>query len=81
MEWSTKEIYEELLATAREELNDELLTKKALCKRILNMDVNTAEAHILNQKGFPFVMVGSIKRYPKKAVEKWIQEKTEYINY
>ena len=60
---------------------DELLSKKELCERVLNMDINTAERHIINRKGFPYVMVGSLKRYPKKAVEVWIQENTEYVNY
>lgn len=81
MEWSTKEVYEELLAMAREDLNDELLSKKVLCERILKMNINTAEAHIINRKGFPYVMVGTLKRYPKKAVEQWIKENTQYINY
>lgn len=60
---------------------DELLSKKDLCGRVLNMDVNTAERHVINQKGFPYVMVGTLKRYPKKAVEEWIKENTQYTNY
>lgn len=60
---------------------DELLSRKELCERVLNMDVNTAERHVINRKGFPYVMVGSLKRYPKKAVEQWIQENTRFIDY
>lgn len=70
-----------LIAVFKENCNDELLSKKDLCERILNMDINTAEAHIINQKGFPFVKVGSLKRYPKYAVEEWIKQNTEYVNY
>lgn len=80
-EFSSEElanVFKELIKTIE---NDELLSKKDLCERVLNMDVNTAEAHIINQKGFPYVVVGSLKRYPKKAVEEWIKENTKFIDY
>lgn len=75
------ELADVLKELAREFETDELLSKKDLCSRILNMDANTAERHVINRKGFPYVMVGNIKRYPKKAVEEWIQEQIEYTNY
>lgn len=75
------ELADVLKELAREFETDELLSKKDLCERVLNMDINTAEAHIINRKGFPYVMVGTLKRYPKKAVEQWIKENTQYINY
>lgn len=66
---------------AKEFETDELLSKKDLCRRVLNMDINTAERHVINREGFPYVLVGTIKRYPKKAVEEWIKENTRYTNY
>lgn len=77
----SKELTEEFRTFINLLETDELLSKKNLCSRILNMDANTAERHVINRKGFPYVMVGNIKRYPKKAVEEWIQEQTEYTNY
>lgn len=75
------EIADALKELAKKFETDELLSKKDLCGRVLNMDINTAEAHIINRRGFPYVMVGTLKRYPKKAVEQWIKENTQYINY
>lgn len=59
--------------------HDELLTKEELCTRILLMDIKTAERHIMSRPKFPYLKVGSRKRYPKKAVEKWIEENTHYV--
>lgn len=59
--------------------HDELLTKDELCARILLMDIKTAERHIISKAKFPYLKVGNRKRYPKKAVEKWIEENTHYV--
>ena len=59
-------------------LVNKLLTKKELCREILNMDVKTAEKQILYQDGFPFIRVGKRKLYPLKEVNEWISERTEY---
>lgn len=59
--------------------HDELLTKDELCTRILLMDIKTAERHIISKAKFPYLKVGNRKRYPKKAVEKWIEENTHYV--
>lgn len=56
----------------------ELLTKKDLCERVLHCDVNTAELHYINKKGFPYLMQGTMKKYPKKQVEEWINKHVRY---
>lgn len=59
--------------------DDELLTRKEVSKRILKCDEKTAAEHFLYQKGFPYVDFGkSSRRYPKRAVEKWIEENTKF---
>ncbi|MDN6409280.1 MAG: hypothetical protein L0J76_04110 [Tetragenococcus halophilus] len=58
--------------------DDELLTRKELCERILNCNVETAEKYYLNQDNFPFMYRGNQKIYPKRAVEEWIQNNTHY---
>lgn len=60
--------------------DDELLTRKELCERILNCDVDTAEKHYINRNGFPYMYRGQYKVYPKKAVEEWIQKNTHYTD-
>lgn len=58
---------------------DRLLTRKEVCELILQCSTQTADAHFLYAKGFPFVDFGtSGRRYPKKAVEKWIEKQTKY---
>lgn len=59
-------------------LDDELLTKTDLCKRILHVDVGTADKYFVNKKGFPYIQVGKQKRYPKKAVMEWMANNTLY---
>lgn len=59
--------------------HDELLTKEELCSKMLLMDIKTAERHIISKPKFPYLKVGNRKRYPKKAVEKWIEENTHYV--
>lgn len=60
--------------------DDELLTRKELCDRILNCDVKTANRYYLNEPDFPYMYRGNQKVYPKKAVEKWIQNNTHYTD-
>lgn len=60
-----------------EEIN-ELLKLKDLCDRILHCDENTAKKHFIYQKGFPYVMMGKQRRYPRKQVEEWIERNTHY---
>lgn len=60
--------------------DDELLTKKELCKRILNCDVETADKYYINQANFPYLWRGKKKLFPKKAVEKWIKNNTHYTD-
>ncbi|HAC0715711.1 TPA_asm: helix-turn-helix domain-containing protein [Listeria monocytogenes] len=54
--------------------DEELLTAKELCERILKCSKNTADKYYLNNASFPFIQQGNERRYPKKAVEKWISE-------
>lgn len=59
--------------------DDELLTKKDLCERILKCDTKTADEFFLYKKGFPFVEFGKNgRRYPKREVEKWIRKNTKF---
>lgn len=58
--------------------NEELLSKKELCEHILKCDENTADKYFLNAKGFPYVEMGNRKKYPKKQVELWIAEQTQF---
>lgn len=57
---------------------DRLLKREEVCELMLNCAMSTADTYFLNAKGFPYVMVGSHKRYPRKAVEDWIQKNTRY---
>lgn len=56
--------------------DEELLTKKELCDRILKCSVTTADMHYFNDPTFPCIEINKYKRYPKKAVEKWIDKKS-----
>lgn len=68
---------EELIITKLD--NEELLTRKEVCERILKCDVDTGDTYFLYAKGFPYVEFGKKgRRYPKKQVEKWIIENTKY---
>jgi hypothetical protein len=59
--------------------HDQLLSRKEVCELILRCAQNTASEHFLYAKGFPYVELGANgRRYPKKAVEKWIQDNTKY---
>jgi len=58
---------------------DVLLKKYEVCDVILNCDEGTADDHFLNAPGFPYVDFGKkSRRYPKKAVEKWIKDNTKF---
>lgn len=68
-------LVEELKESIIQNLEDEeLLTAKELCERILKCSKNTADKYYLNNASFPFIQQGNERRYPKKAVEKWISE-------
>jgi hypothetical protein len=58
--------------------DDELLNRKEVSERILNCAVETADKYYLYQPGFPYYERGGDRLYPKKAVEKWIQQNTKY---
>ena len=59
--------------------DDELLTRKEVCERILKCDANTADKYFLYKEGFPYVDFGEkSRRYPKRQVEKWIAENTKH---
>lgn len=82
-EWMAKKVSELSIPLLKQSLESEiegevLLGRKEICEQVLNCSVDTADKHFLYKKGFPYVMVGSQRRYPKKAVEKWIRENTEY---
>lgn len=82
-EWIAKKIVELTLPLIQQSLSSELegevlLGRKEVCDQVLKCSVDTADKHFLYKKGFPYVMVGSQRRYPKKAVEKWIRENTKF---
>lgn len=82
-EWIAKKFLELAMPLIKQSLESELegevlLGRKEICDQVLNCSVDTADKHFLYKKGFPYVMVGNQRRYPKKAVEKWIRESTEY---
>lgn len=60
-------------------MDEELLTLAELSERVLRCDVKTAEKHIVNRPNFPYIWVGERRRFPKKMVEKWIEENTHYV--
>ncbi len=81
--WMANKIFElmipELLVLVKSNLNDEeLLSKKELCKEILKCDENTADKYFLNAKGFPYIEMGNRRKYPKKQVELWISKNTRF---
>ncbi|WP_124058417.1 helix-turn-helix domain-containing protein [Vaginisenegalia massiliensis] len=59
-------------------MEEELLTKTELCRKVLNCDYKTAEAHFINKKGFPFVRVGKRKKFPKNKVIQWLDKQIQY---
>lgn len=59
--------------------DEELLTRKEVCERILKCDANTADKYYLYQEGFPYIDFGERgRRYPKRRVEEWIKNNTKY---
>lgn len=52
--------------------DEELLSKKELCERILKCDEKSADLYFINEKDFPYLEKGNRKVYPKKLVEQWI---------
>lgn len=60
---------------SKEEL---LISKKELCEDILKCDEHTAEKYFLKTKGFPYVEIGSRRKYPRKQIETWIAENTHF---
>lgn len=81
--WMAKKIFDlmipELFELVRNHLsNEELLSKKELCKEILKCDENTADRYFLNAKGFPYIEMGNRRKYPRKQVELWISNNTRF---
>lgn len=82
-DWIGTKFLELTLPIIKESLESELegevlLGRKEVCDQVLNCSVDTADKHFLYKKGFPYVMVGNQRRYPKKAVEKWIRDNTKF---
>lgn len=82
-EWIAKKFLEIAMPAIKQGVestysDDELLTKKELCERILKCDVNTADKHFLYQEGFPYMEIGNTRRYPKRQVEEWIKKNTKF---
>lgn len=82
-QWIAEKVIEISLPVIKDTLKSDiegevLLSRNEVCDQVLNCSVDTADKHFLYKKGFPFVMVGSSRKYPKKAVEKWIRENTVY---
>lgn len=58
-------------------LGDDLLTRQELADW-LKMTPKSADENFIFKKGFPYVMIGTKKRYWKRAVIKWIDENQQY---
>lgn len=56
--------------------HDRLLTKIELAKQVFGVSENTVE-DIINEPGFPFVMIGKRKKYSVRAVDQWIEDHIE----
>lgn len=52
----------------------ELMTRKDLASKVLHVDVNTADKRFLYEPDFPFVMVGTQRRYYLPAVHEWLMK-------
>lgn len=57
---------------------DELLNQTQLCKTVLHMDHKTASAFLLEEKGFPYVIVGKTRRYVKSQVIEWLVQHQKF---
>lgn len=82
-EWIANKFLDLALPIIKKSLESELegevlLGRKEICDQVLNCSVDTADKHFLYKEDFPYVMVGSQRRYPKKAVEKWIRDNTKF---
>ena len=61
-----------------ENQDEELLNRNEVSKRILKCDVKTFDEHYRYASGFPKIVKEGKEKYPKKLVEKWIHENTQY---
>ncbi|HHD7897601.1 TPA: hypothetical protein ACOW36_001732 [Enterococcus faecalis] len=61
-----------------ENQDEELLNRNEVSKRIFKCDVKTFDEHYRYASGFPKIVKEGKEKYPKKLVEKWIHENTQY---
>lgn len=61
-------------------VDEELLTREEVAKRILKCSVDTADKYYLYEPSFPVIIVGkNTRRYPKKLVEEWLHKKAKQL--
>lgn len=74
------EIIVPTLKNTLEKINtdEELLTRKEVAERIFKCDVKTFDKFYRYAPGFPKITKEGSEKYPKKLVEKWIHENTQY---
>lgn len=82
-QWIAEKVAELSIPIVKQTLESEvegeiLLGRKEICQQVLNCSVDFADKNFLYKPGFPYMMVGSSRKYPKKAVEKWIHENTKF---
>lgn len=83
-EWLASKILEITLPSIKKAIenssgDEEMLTRKEVSERIFKCDVTTFDSNYRYAPGFPkFITNGGGERYPKKLVEKWIHENTQF---
>lgn len=62
------------------DINPELITQKELAENVLHVSVHSVDKYFTSEPDFPFVMVGSKRRYYVPAVHKWLMNHQVTMN-
>lgn len=74
----TNQVYNQVKKELKLQLMDnELLTKKELREQILHCSDRSADENFIYEPGFPIVYVGNDKRFPRKAVNEWLEKRAK----
>lgn len=79
---SFDEVIHSTIVESANKIADEIKQDRALMNlnelaSYLNCGKNSVYEHFIYQDGFPFIMVGSRKMFPRKAVDQWLSENTK----
>lgn len=81
-EWIASKLLEITLPIIERKLSEnqdeELLNRNEVSRRILKCDVKTFDEYYRYAHGFPKIIKEGKEKYPKKLVEKWIHENTQF---